>query len=393
MIIRNLRSKPLLVGIITLILFAAITASTFAARDERSWHNTRYTPVQTPADYDGDGRGDIAAIYNNTWNIAYSAYWSLDSVPSRYPDAARTTTSLTGSVPIPGNFVLDTNPTTGKQMTDLAAFDPATGRINVKQSKGTSSFGGSFSVTWGQAGDHVFSGDFNGNGRDDFAYFRPSTGQWGILYINSVSPLSTTAYYTNGLGGASATPFVGDFNGDGKTDIAVRDANKNWKVRRANGSGFYAAQTWATNWGLSEWSLVGQQVFVGDFNKDNKDDVGYFFASTGEWHIRLSTGTSFGTQWPIAYLNNGGAPILDSTGTIFLYVDWPVVGDWNGDGYNDINAFSDKGENPMSWINQSSWNGTENTYPKMGALSYFGDKTGDGYDSTFLYYTFWPNKY
>jgi hypothetical protein len=58
-------------------------------------------------------------------------------------------------------------------------------------------------------------GDYDGDGKSDIAVFRPSTGQWFI--INSGS--QTGVVFT--WGGPGDILLTGDYDGDGKSDIAV----------------------------------------------------------------------------------------------------------------------------------------------------------------------------
>jgi len=86
---------------------------------------------------------------------------------------------------------------------------------------GTQSGGGPDRITaWGTSGDIAVPGDYNGDGKAEVAVFRPSEGVW---YVQGGA---TTAYGTSG-----DVPVPGDYNGDGSTDVAVfRPSTGAWYV-------------------------------------------------------------------------------------------------------------------------------------------------------------------
>ena len=55
--------------------------------------------------------------------------------------------------------------------------------------------------------------DFDGDGKTDMAVWTPTTGLWRII------PSFTGTSYTVSYGATGDIPVSGDFDGDGKTDI------------------------------------------------------------------------------------------------------------------------------------------------------------------------------
>jgi len=80
-------------------------------------------------------------------------------------------------------------------------------------------------------GDVPVPGDYDGDGKNDLAVYRPSTGAWFFL--------KSTTGYTGGVGFtwgvATDTPVPGDYDGDGKTDIAVyRPSTGAWFILKSS---------------------------------------------------------------------------------------------------------------------------------------------------------------
>ena len=91
-----------------------------------------------------------------------------------------------------------------------------------------------------QAGDIPAPADYDGVGRDEFAIYRPSTEQFFVLNTPNVFNVSTWTLKTfkmNLPGGASATdePVPEDYDGNGKADFAVyRPSNSTFYINHSS---------------------------------------------------------------------------------------------------------------------------------------------------------------
>src|SRR3954447_4990969 len=168
------------------------------------------------------------------------------------------------------------------------------------------------------------AGDFNGDGRDDIAtftrgpaadvYVALSTGSWFV---------GTGVKWHDYFAVGSETPLVGDFNGDGRDDIATftRGAAADVYVAVSTGSSLVGT---GVKW--HDYFAVGSETpAVGDFNGDGRDDIATFTrGAAADVYVALSTGRSFagtGVKWH-DYFAAGS--------------ELATVGDFNGDHRDDI---------------------------------------------------------
>ncbi|HKW77803.1 MAG TPA: IPT/TIG domain-containing protein [Candidatus Limnocylindria bacterium] len=197
-----------------------------------------------------------------------------------------------------------------------------TGSIAVTNAAGTGISSGTFTVLPSPAPTTVLAGDFNGDGRSDLAEFNSSTGTWRVGISNGSSfTFANWAAWSSAVTWADLR--VGDFNGDGRADIAGRVLGTGqWWVGLSTGAGF-TTTLWTT------WSpaVTWVDVQVGDFNGDGRADIVGRVSSTGQWWVGLSSGTAFNnTLWA----------------TWSAAVPWTFVRarDFSGDGRADIAAYT-----------------------------------------------------
>ncbi len=177
------------------------------------------------------------------------------------------------------------------------------------------------------------AGDFNGDGKADLALATGDTSGSSVaqpgavaILLNNGSGLGAPSTFASGGTGTSAIT-TADFDGDGKADLAVTNQQSGTTVVfQGGGNGaFQMGPSFPTGKAPAE-------IIAADFNGDGKPDL-----------VVADKGDEFATT-PVAgaiyYLQNNGnggfqAPVLVSVGS-GIYPKHVVAGDVNGDGSRDI---------------------------------------------------------
>jgi VCBS repeat protein len=192
--------------------------------------------------------------------------------------------------------------------------------------------------------------DFDGDGKTDVAVYRSNIGNWFAI-------ASSTGSFVPALnfGGTDFLPVPGDYDGDGKADVAVyQQSTGNWFVVGST-SGFF---TPALNFGGKGFIPV-----PADYDGDGKTDVAVYESSTGNWFI-VQSGGGFRT---VASFGGPG------------YV--PVPGDYDGDGRIDPAVYQTGQASTANWFVVGSTSGFFTPALNFGGTGFIpvpGDYDGDG---------------
>jgi FG-GAP-like repeat/Abnormal spindle-like microcephaly-assoc'd, ASPM-SPD-2-Hydin len=180
----------------------------------------------------------------------------------------------------------------------------------------------SSTLTLGASPFRMAEGDFNGDGRMDLA-----VANWGDNTVSIFMGNGDGTFQAARNISVSGQPFsvtVGDFNGDGKVDLAVGfESSVGISILLGNGDGTFQAPI-STAAGSFNYGLV-----AGDFNKDGNLDLAVAGYLAGQIFVLLGNGD--GTFQPAVAYSVSSQPIfiraadLNGDGNLDL-----VAGDWFG---------------------------------------------------------------
>jgi hypothetical protein len=151
--------------------------------------------------------------------------------------------------------------------------------------------------------------DFDGDGKTDVAVYDVANGWW---YLHN-SEDGGYVFDAIGVGGGSQwKPVSGDYDGDGKSDVAVYDADYGWWLFHYTAGGYFYDHIGVGG--------TGYTAVPGNYDGDGVTDIAVYNGTNGDWYIKYSSG-------------GYGFDNLGGTGSI------PLPADYDGDGKTDVAVY------------------------------------------------------
>jgi hypothetical protein len=318
---------------------------TFVGGNDLGLAGTGVSSVQS-GDFNGDGHADLVVV-NNKDDLQVTARARFGGIISTavFPEPGSVSVLLgngDGTLQAPRTFAVGSGAESvaigdfnNDGRLDFAVNNSASGSVSIFMNSGGGNFSSSTTLV-GSTTSTVAAGDFNGDGVTDLAvpgtFFNGNTGFSLIKVFTGQTGGTLQAGPTYALG--LAFPVVGDFNGDGRTDLAGAAGNaiEPWL---AIGNGTLQAPYLIPAAGVT---LASQAT--GDFNGDGIPDL--VSASTGQVQLGLGDGR-FGdpTTLPIPGGSTVAAVDADGNGTVDVLVGNPgyptgqVAAWFNSPGYDN----------------------------------------------------------
>lgn len=315
--------------------------------------------IPVPGDYDGIGRTQLAVYRPKTGQFFIAGHAQAIQV------------GAPGQIPVPGAY--DNSLTSHK--VEPAVYDPASGIMTImgpnNQLRTVQFAPGSIPVP----------GDYDSVGSDQPAAFNPTTSTWTIYTTGSNQPRITSFGGAKGGGVAVAAPYgyrklpvMGDYTGIGKAQHTLfrrSEPQAQWFIPGITGPN-----------GIT-FGAGGMDIpLLGDFNGDGRSDLAVYRPSTAQWFVQgvfPANGIQFGATnldlpVPADYYGTGTTTLAvfrPNTGQWFVagdgtpiklgqQGDTPVPADYDGDGKADLAVFEPAtSTNPTRWLIRGSASGLQ----------------------------------
>jgi hypothetical protein len=214
-------------------------------------------------------------------------------------------------------------------------LDSNSNGVSIRMGDGAGNFSGTTDVSVGSGPKWIAVGDFNNDGKQDFAVANSTGNTVSVRLGVGDGTFTNAADISTGIATRPWAIAAGDFNGDGKQDLAITEAfQSRVEIRLGDGAGGFTFSNYVTvgtDFTGATSANGPSSIAIGDFNEDGKQDLAVgnrnlgstTFVPTVSIRLGVGDGTFTGTS-EVA----GGALTSD---LISL-----ALGDFNGDGHQDF---------------------------------------------------------
>lgn len=341
-----------------------------ASEGTNSYLHTSYRNIYV-GDWNGDGRSDLLHLHPDSrpqfsWVALANGDGTFDFQRSLPGASAGTNSHIDTSYR--SILVGDWN---GDGKSDLLhlhpSSDPKYSWVAISQGDGTFDFQRSLPGSHVNTNSHIYRnyqihvGDWNGDGLSDLFYLHPhadpqyswtalSNGDGTFDFQRRLpgSSVATNSYLGDGNGPPNIQ--VGDWNGDGKTDLFYLHPSSNpqysWvALSRGDGSFDFNRSLPGASAATSSFLNSNRVIQVGDWNGDGLSDLLHLHSSSSTQNSWVAVSKGDGTfdfRKALPSTSTGNSSYLGTNAYI-------AVGDWDGDGTSDLAYLHPDSRAQYSW--------------------------------------------
>jgi hypothetical protein len=261
-------------------VFKSTTSNTVWEDFNHGGIRNHVSDVVVPGDYDGDGRSDYAVYIPRAYPSVGASIWQVRLATGVMLPNLEHGGIINGrhDIPVPGDY-------DGDGKSDYAIYRPRN-----YSTEGPSlwqvvlSGGGLLEKFHGAIIDGIMDipvpGDYDGDGKSDFAIFRPrlynGTASLWQIWLSSNNTLMQVEH-GGIINGVTDIPVPGDYDGDGKTDVAIyrprdyfNEGASIWQILQSGGGGVITSYHGGIMNGVHDIPVPG------DYDGDGKTDLGIY---------------------------------------------------------------------------------------------------------------------